>query len=187
MSDRIPDVGKKVDYGAEPRCYLCGFDKLLREISDDKRICQFCEFKAIKAGTTAPCPRCGGHLYHVEPDTGWTCLNCKVTDAVNAGVKHDTGKLRVDLLPVDALEAVAGVLKFGAAKYGERNWERGMAWSRVYGSLLRHLWAWWREEKLDTESGLPHLHHALCCLLFLVAYDLRGVGVDDRPDAQHAP
>ena len=32
----------------------------------------------------------------------------------------------------------------------------------------RHLQAWWSGERLDKESGLPHLAHAVCCLLFLM-------------------
>lgn len=69
----------------------------------------------------------------------------------------------------------------GAEKYGERNWERGIAWSRVFAAALRHLWAWWRGENADPETGLPHLAHAACNLLFLLAYHRRQIGPDDRP------
>lgn len=71
------------------------------------------------------------------------------------GVKFDSGKLRMDLLPTDALEALARILTDGADKYGARNWEKGMAWSRPYAALLRHLLAWWgRLEYIDTMAGL---------------------------------
>lgn len=83
-----------------------------------------------------------------------------------SGTKHDTGKLPLHLLPTDALEEVARVLSFGAAKYSERNWETGMAWSRLYAAALRHLWAWWRGADRDEETGLSHLAHAACCVLF---------------------
>lgn len=99
------------------------------------------------------------------------------------GVKFDEGKLPHELLPVDALEAISRVLAYGATKYAPRNWEKGMAWSRVYGACLRHLFAWWRGEDNDPETGLPHLSHAACCILFALAYHLRGAGVDDRPPA----
>jgi len=64
---------------------------------------------------------------------------------------------------------------------GERNWERGMAWSRPFSALMRHVWAWWRGQETDPETGYSHLAHAGCCVLFLLAYQLRRVGSDDRP------
>ena len=97
------------------------------------------------------------------------------------GRKNDTGKLRVDLLPVDALESVSEVLTFGAKKYADRNWEKGMSWSRVYGAGLRHLFAFWKGENSDPESGLPHLAHAMCCVMFLLSYYLRNTPGEDRP------
>lgn len=97
------------------------------------------------------------------------------------GLRFDTGKNRVDLLSPQALEGAAEVLTYGANKYAERNWERGMAYSKVYGPLLRHLLKWWRGEEVDEESGLHHLKHVLCNALFLVHYLETGVGTDDRP------
>ena len=99
------------------------------------------------------------------------------------GRKDDAGKPRHELIPPEAVEALADVLTFGATKYGDRNWERGMAWSRVYGAAMRHAWAWWRGEKADPETGLSHLKHLLCCVAFLVAFEERGAGSDDRPAA----
>lgn len=64
---------------------------------------------------------------------------------------------------------------------GERNWERGMAWSRPFSALMRHMWAWWRGEDFDPETGYSHLAHAACCILFLMTYRGRETGVDDRP------
>lgn len=100
------------------------------------------------------------------------------------GRKDDQGKLPWHLLPPDSVEAILMVLQFGANKYGERNWERGMAWSRPYSALMRHMWAWWRGEIHDPETGITHLAHAGCCLLFLLAYENRGVGTDDRHAAE---
>lgn len=97
------------------------------------------------------------------------------------GHKHDSGKLRLDLIPPELLLDVAEVLSFGATKYGDRNWERGMYWGRVFGAAMRHLWAWWSGEDKDPETGLSHLAHALCCVMFLATYERRGAGYDDRP------
>ena len=96
------------------------------------------------------------------------------------GVKHDGGKLRYDLLPVDSLADVARVFTFGYLKYGPRNWELGMDWSRVYNACQRHLQQFWAGEGTDVESGLPHLAHAAVNCLMLLAFHQRGSGVDDR-------
>lgn len=104
-----------------------------------------------------------------------------VTEVWPEGVKFDQDKPRHDLLPPELNDAVARVLTFGAAKYGERNWEKGMRWGRPFAALMRHLWAWWRGERADPETGMSHLWHAACCLAFLIAYEARGAGTDDRP------
>ena len=101
-------------------------------------------------------------------------------EGATGGIKHDSGKPRMELLAPEALFGTASVLTFGAAKYADRNWEKGMQWSRVFGALMRHLWLWWRGEDCDAESGLNHLHHAACCIMFLQAYDARKTGTDDR-------
>jgi hypothetical protein len=97
------------------------------------------------------------------------------------GIKHDMQKLRVDLLPPDALLKVSQVLTYGATKYGDRNWEGGMEWNRLYGAALRHLLAWQQGEDLDPESKLSHIAHATANLMFLLAYHDRSVGQDNRP------
>lgn len=96
--------------------------------------------------------------------------------------KHDDEKNRLQLLPVDALEEIGKVLTFGAVKYSEGNWAvgKGFKWSRLFGGLLRHSFAWVRGEDKDPESGLSHLAHAGCMLLFLLAHVLRKHGEDDR-------
>jgi hypothetical protein len=98
-----------------------------------------------------------------------------------AGRKDDAGKPRHDLIPPELPNAVALVLAFGADKYGERNWERGMKWGRPFAAMMRHMWAWWSGEKADPETGMPHLWHAACCIAFLIAYENRNIGIDDRP------
>lgn len=96
------------------------------------------------------------------------------------GVKYDTEKPRYDLIPPEALESLAKILTFGAEKYGAHNWEYGMDWHRPYAAAQRHMWAWWNGEDNDPETGESHLDHALCCVAFLLTYEKRGVGTDDR-------
>lgn len=97
------------------------------------------------------------------------------------GKKFDSEKIRMDLLPTEFIEATSTILTFGADKYGDRNWELGMDWNRPFGALMRHMWAWWRGEDKDPESGKSHLWHAACNLAFLITYETRGVGKDNRP------
>lgn len=100
---------------------------------------------------------------------------------MSEGRKDDAGKAPWHLLPFDALSAIVAVLAFGALKYAPRNWEKGMDWDRPFSALLRHLTAWWEGEDRDPETGLSHLAHAGCCLLFLLAFEIRGIGRDTRP------
>lgn len=104
------------------------------------------------------------------------------TVSEGTGYKLDEGKLRYDLIPPEFLEGTAEILTYGAKKYAPRQWEGGMAWSRPYGALLRHLFAWWNpfEPDTDPETGKSHLFHACCCLAFLVTYEARKIGKDDR-------
>jgi hypothetical protein len=101
--------------------------------------------------------------------------------AIASGRKDDTDKPPHHLIAPEVQDALAQVLAFGARKYEPRNWEKGMAWSRPFSALMRHMWAWWRGEDADAETGMSHLHHAACCIMFLVAYEARRTGQDDRP------
>lgn len=95
--------------------------------------------------------------------------------------KDDTGKAPYDLIAPEMLDALAAVLDFGARKYEPRNWEKGMRWGRCFAALMRHLWSWWSGKgDNDPETGMSHLWHAACCLMFLIAYEARKVGDDDR-------
>lgn len=101
---------------------------------------------------------------------------------MSGGTKHDTGKARWDLVPWDAVGAFVDVLTLGAAKYTDRNWEKGIQYSRLFAATQRHLIAWWEGQDTDPESGRSHLAHAVCNGLFLLAFVRRGrTELDDRP------
>ena len=95
-------------------------------------------------------------------------------------LKFDTGKVPLDLIPRSALMGLGEVLQMGAEKYGRHNYRKGMEWSRLVAAALRHLSSWNEGESLDPESGKSHLKHAMCCLAFLVEYEEKGIGTDDR-------
>mgnify|MGYP006347971505 CR=1 FL=1 len=93
--------------------------------------------------------------------------------APREGRKDDSGKPRYDLIPPRALADVARVLTFGAVKYGDENWRQvPHAKARYYAACMRHLEAWRLDPTaVDHEFRLPHLAHALCCIIFLSELD----------------
>ena len=96
------------------------------------------------------------------------CQGHAVESEKEEGRKFDGGKLEYGLLPPHALEETVKVLTFGAQKYERNNWihvDDGIR--RYFDALQRHVWAWKRGEQIDPESGLHHLAHAMCCLMFL--------------------
>jgi len=98
------------------------------------------------------------------------------------GVKYDAEKSRYDLIPAYPLEQLAKIYTFGATKYADHNWRKGLTWSRVFSAIMRHLWAFWRGEDNDPETGLPHVVHAAWGCFTLLQYMKDGSGTDDRYD-----
>lgn len=102
---------------------------------------------------------------------------------LTAACKDDAGKLRFDLIPVVPLEELARVYTLGAVKYADRNWEKGLDYSRVYGALQRHATAWWKGER-DHEvvpgQRAHHLASVAWCALALMEYERTHPERDDR-------
>lgn len=90
-------------------------------------------------------------------------------DTLGPGLKFDSDKVRLDLVPWDQVWKVGEVLTYGAKKYSPDNWQnvQGFRW-RYYGAVIRHLIRWFLGERIDPESGLPHLAHAATSILFLM-------------------
>lgn len=87
---------------------------------------------------------------------------------VGEGLKYDSGKAQWHLLPMSLVRKCADVLTYGAKKYGPNNWQKlENAEERYYDALIRHVVAWHEGEELDQESGISHLAHAMCNLVFL--------------------
>ena len=89
---------------------------------------------------------------------------------VGVGKRFDQGKIRHDLLPPHSINQLSQVLTFGAEKYGDRNWQKGMKWSKCIAALKRHLNAFEKGEDFDPETGLPHTAHLMCNAVFLNEY-----------------
>jgi hypothetical protein len=86
------------------------------------------------------------------------------------GKRYDVGKPRYDLIPPEVLDQLAMLYTVGADKYEERNWEKGMSWSRVFNPLMRHAWAFWRGETHDPETKMNHMIHVAWNALALAHY-----------------
>jgi hypothetical protein len=97
-----------------------------------------------------------------------------------SAMKFDDQKLPVNLLSSEALLQTAAVLKFGADKYHAHNWRDGFAWSRPLAAAMRHIMAYNDGEDRDPESGLSHLAHAACCIMFLLEFEKTHPELDDR-------
>lgn len=100
------------------------------------------------------------------PNTKWT----KYMNDQDKGLRYNDGKTRHDLVPAFAQEQYARVLTAGAKKYTPRNWEKGMAWSKVLASMKRHIIAFERGEDYDPETGELHMAHVMCNAAFLTEY-----------------
>jgi hypothetical protein len=109
---------------------------------------------------------------------------------VSPGYKLDEGKPRYELIPAEALEALAALYADGALKYGDRNWEKGMSMSRLFGALMRHGWKWMRGETYDSDPKTGAIHHHMIQVAWnafaIYTLDKRNLKqYDDRPaDAQ---
>lgn len=101
------------------------------------------------------------------------------------GHKYDGGKEAWHLLPWDAVKQVVKVLDYGAVKYKPHNWRVVSGWRwRYFNAAIRHLYAWLRGERLDSESNLPHLAHAACCVLFLLSQEMTAAPDDGHEDSE---
>ena len=111
--------------------------------------------------------------FTVVDDTVYKDLIEKSQLASTGGRKFDGGKLEYGLLPPLALEETVKVLTFGAQKYERDNWKKVPDSKRRYfDAMERHIWAWKKGEQMDPESGIHHLAHAMCCLMFLYEHDI---------------
>ena len=95
-------------------------------------------------------------------------------------LKFDGGKLPLHLLSTEAMNQTAAVLAFGAEKYAAHNWRKGFVWSRPLSAAMRHITAFNAGEDKDPESGLSHLAHAACCIMFLLEFEKTHKELDDR-------
>jgi hypothetical protein len=86
------------------------------------------------------------------------------------GFRYNSDKLRYDLIPALANREYAKIWTQALGKYPARNWEKGMPWTEVIASAMRHLEAMRLGEMIDKESGLLHSAHLMANAAMLTEF-----------------
>jgi len=86
-------------------------------------------------------------------------------------IKFDKDKPEWDLVPWEAFAPVVDILTQGAKKYAPNNWQLCEDPKRYRDAMLRHMMSYMQGEKVDEESGHPHMSHVICNALFLTWLD----------------
>jgi hypothetical protein len=84
----------------------------------------------------------------------------RTTYCTGALKEPSTGRGRYDLLPTEALRRDALHYERGAEKYSPRNWERGIAFSACFCSLLRHAFQWLAGDRSEDHLAAVRWHAA---------------------------
>ena len=91
-------------------------------------------------------------------------------------------KVQLNLVPPSSIIYQALAMEDGARKYGPYNWRQNKVIASIYvAAAMRHLHSWLDGEECASDSGKPHLAHALACLGIIVDAKETGNLVDDRP------
>jgi len=102
-------------------------------------------------------------------------VDLKKVKEIMEGKKYDGDKAKLYLLPPKSILEVGKVLTYGADKYDPENWRKvDDLQNRYTSAALRHIFAHIDGEADDQETGLSHLAHAMCCLLFKLEDELLG-------------
>ena len=130
--------------------------------------------------TMKKCTQCEfGIMCGVHPTIASVSL-VKEELSTKGGKKFDKGKPRVSLIPTEVISGLAEVLTFGAEKYGDLNWTKGIEYSRLIDATNRHLLKFQSGIDLDEESGKSHLLHCMANLTFLYWMSQNKKEFDDR-------
>lgn len=105
------------------------------------------------------------------------------TTFATGGQKDIAGKLRFDLIPPEAILALAEVYSLGAVKYDDRNWEKGIPFSAALGALKRHLNAFEMGNMINTADGShEHMSHVMWWAVAVVTFIKRNrLDLNDLP------
>ena len=113
----------------------------------------------VKAPFCSPC-----EMFVIPRDTIWDggdIGESKITYSSGAS-RNDIGKIRLDLIPPEALLELGEVFGEGAVRHGDENWKKGMPNSVVINHMMRHLLLYMKGDRDE-----PHMGKVMfgCCVL----------------------
>lgn len=155
-------------WGSNGRCSQCG-DAWAQGLVEG--FCPFCAEKA-RGGNI------GEQQAQAIKDSG-----VRVEHSTGAVRDSAAGRGRPDLISPIFMERLALHLERGAAKYAERNWEKGLPVCRMFASLMRHTWLAFQGSRDE-----DHLAAVACNAMFIlhtlemIARNRLPASLDDRPD-----
>jgi hypothetical protein len=128
-------------------------------------------------------------------DSSQVSQQMSLFEETDRGLRFNDGKLMYDLVPPYPMEQIAKVFTRGAMKYAPHNWKKGMPWTEVTASLMRHLEAFRAGEDFDYDkncescktgnctnhSGLYHMAHVAVNAMFIIDFYRSNPKFDDRP------
>ncbi len=162
-----PSCGREREYGDLSRC-SDGFHSITIPVTNEyqKSIVerQAKQLRRKLGMDREPlCPTCGDRR-----ENSFSC-----PDVFHAqGQRKNLDKNQLDLIPPEVLIALGQHYTIGAIKYSRHNWRKGFSYSETYGSLLRHLFAWWAGEKNDTDTGSHHLTAVIWNAVTLLYFEM---------------
>lgn len=98
----------------------------------------------------------------------WEAAKAKESSSApqEKALRYNEGKLPWHLVDFKAFEPMVKVLQYGAQKYAEENWRKGLSLKEIRDSFIRHLVEWNSGQDIDEESKCLHLGHLMCNLMF---------------------
>ncbi len=85
-------------------------------------------------------------------------------------MKKDLGKPLIHLVNPGFILGLAEVLTFGAAKYEEDGWMKGISFRRIVSAMGRHMIQILLGNMVDDETGFLHIYHVAANVMFLAHY-----------------
>lgn len=107
----------------------------------------------------------------------------KFNASSTGAMREALGKQYMRQVPLEAIAAGAAALEYGAEKYANRNWEKGLPWQQMIDSLKRHVDDFERGTEFDDGfdgSGLPQVCLIMASAMMLCSSVIREIGEDDR-------
>lgn len=102
------------------------------------------------------------------------------SESKSYGVKHDSGKPKLSLIPVEFIIGLGKALTLGAKKYGHHNFRSGISYTRLLDAAERHMKLEAAGINEDKESKLPHWAHAAASLAMYAFMKKWFPELDDR-------